>query len=57
MAFLYDGEKVTPVTGGSISGNIFEAQKSLRFSKELQVEKNFEGPKAVCMDKVSVAGA
>ncbi|MDE7298770.1 MAG: hypothetical protein K2N94_08060 [Lachnospiraceae bacterium] len=57
LAFLYDGEKVTPVTGGSISGNIFEAQKSLRFSKELQVEKNFEGPKAVCMDKVSVAGA
>lgn len=56
LAFLYDGEKVVPVTGGSVNGNIFEAQKSLVFSKELQVEKNFEGPKAVAMDGVSVAG-
>lgn len=56
LAFLYDGEKVVPVTGGSVNGNIFEAQKSLVFSKEMQVEKNFEGPKAVAMDGVSVAG-
>lgn len=56
LAFLYDGEKITPVTGGSVNGNIFEAQKSFVFSKELQVEKNFEGPKAVAMDKISVAG-
>lgn len=56
LAFLYDGEKVIPVTGGSVNGNIFEAQKNLVFSKELQVEKNFEGPKAVAMDGVSVAG-
>lgn len=56
LAFFYDGEKVVPVTGGSVNGNIFEAQKTLVFSREMQVEKNFEGPKAVCMDKVSVAG-
>ncbi len=56
LAFLYDGEKVVPVTGGSINGNIFEAQKNFVFSKELQVEKNFEGPKAVAMDGISVAG-
>ena len=56
LTFLYDGEKVVPVTGGSVNGNIFEAQKNFVFSKELQVEKNFEGPKAVAMDKVSVAG-
>ncbi|MDE7061065.1 MAG: hypothetical protein K2O71_05665 [Lachnospiraceae bacterium] len=56
LAFLYDGEKVVPVTGGSVNGNIFEAQKNFVFSKELQVEKNFEGPKAVAMDGISVAG-
>ncbi len=56
LAFLYDGKTVTPVTGGSVNGNIFEAQKSLVFSKEMQVEKDFEGPKAVAMDGVSVAG-
>ncbi|HBA48922.1 MAG TPA: hypothetical protein DCZ91_14230, partial [Lachnospiraceae bacterium] len=32
LAFLYDGEKKIPVTGGSINGNILEAQKSLVFS-------------------------
>ena len=56
LAFLYVGKTVTPVTGGSVNGNIFEAQKSLVFSKEMQVEKDFEGPKAVAMDGVSVAG-
>lgn len=56
LAFLYDGEKIVPVTGGSVNGNIFEAQKSFVFSKELQVEKNFEGPKAVAMRGISVAG-
>lgn len=56
LGFLYDGEKVTPVTGGSINGNIFEVQKRLVFSKETQIEKNFEGPKAVCIEKVNVAG-
>ena len=56
LAFLYDGKTVTPVTGGSVNGNIFEAQKSLVFSKEMQVGKDFEGPKAVAMDGVSVAG-
>ncbi|MDE7326999.1 MAG: hypothetical protein K2N63_12135 [Lachnospiraceae bacterium] len=56
LAFLYDGTTVTPVTGGSVNGNIFEAQKSFVFSKEMQVEKDFEGPKAVAMDGVCVAG-
>ena len=56
LAFLYDGEKVTPITGGSINGNILEAQKHLVFSKEMQTEKDFEGPKAVCVGKVNVAG-
>ena len=56
LAFLYDGRTVTPVTGGSVNGNMVEAQKSRVFSKEMQVEKDFEGPKAVAMDGVSVAG-
>ena len=56
LGFLYDGEKVVPVTGGSVNGNIFEAQKTLVFSKEMQVEKNFEGPRAVVMERVLVAG-
>lgn len=56
LAFLWDGEKRIPVTGGSINGNILEAQKRLVFSKEMQVEKDFEGPLAVCLEQINVAG-
>ncbi len=56
LAFLYDGEKRVPVTGGSINGSILEAQKSLVFSRETQVDKEFEGPAAVCLAQVKVAG-
>ena len=56
LAYLYDGEKKIPVTGGSINGNILEAQKNLVFSSEMQVEKDFEGPLAVCLENINVAG-
>ena len=57
LALLYDGETVTPVTGGSINGNLLEAQKNLTFSKEMQKEIDFEGPFAIRLENVSVAGA
>ena len=56
LGFLYDGEKRIPVTGGSINGNILDVQKKLVFSREMQVEKEFEGPMAVCLEGVNVAG-
>lgn len=57
LALLCDGETVTPVTGGSINGNLLEAQKNLTFSKEMQKEIDFEGPYAIRLESVSVAGA
>lgn len=57
LAYWFDGEKVIPVTGGSINGSILDAQKNLTFSKELQTEKDFAGPFAVCMEGISVAGS
>ena len=57
LAFLYDGEKKIPVTGGSINGSILEAQRNLNFSSETQVDKEFEGPAAVCLTGVKVAGS
>lgn len=56
LALLCDGETVTPVTGGSINGNLLEAQKNLIFSKEMQKEIDFEGPFAIRLENVSVAG-
>ncbi|MBD5502040.1 MAG: hypothetical protein HDR10_12740 [Lachnospiraceae bacterium] len=57
LAYLCNGEKRIPVTGGSINGNILEAQKSLVFSSQIQREEKFEGPLAVCMEKIQVAGS
>jgi predicted Zn-dependent protease len=56
LAFLSDGTTVTPVTGGSINGNLLETQKDFVFSKEMQIEKGYEGPYAVLFKNVSVAG-
>lgn len=56
LAWYYDGKKTVPVTGGSISGNIKELQKELYLSKELQRDNYFEGPKAIKLLNVTVAG-
>ncbi len=56
LAFLYDGERVTPVTGGSINGSILDSQTCMHFSKELQKSERFEGPYAICFENVAVAG-
>lgn len=56
LAFLCDGNSITPVTGGSINGNLLIAQKNLTFSKEMQIEEGYEGPLAVSLKNISVAG-
>ena len=56
LAFLYDGETVTPVTGGSVNGNWFEVQGRLTLSSETISEQSYVGPQAVCMEDIPVAG-
>lgn len=56
LAFYSDGKTVIPVTGGSINGSLPECHKNMILSKEMQKEKDYEGPFAVLLPKVSVAG-
>lgn len=56
LAFLYDGKTVTPVTGGSISGNITNYHDKLIFSKERQVRAEFDGPLAMLLKEIQVSG-
>lgn len=56
LAILYDGETATPVTGGSVSGSILDAQKRLTFSRELYSGAGYEGPKGLRIEGVRVAG-
>ena len=57
LAYLIDGDTVTPVTGGSVNGSILEAQKDLTFSTERYATARYEGPYAVRLTGVSIAGA
>jgi len=57
LAFLSDGEKVIPVTGGSINGSILEVQDRMVFSRERYTNSRYDGPMAVILDGVQVAGA
>lgn len=58
LAYLIgeDGS-VTPVTGGSVNGSLFDAQKKLQFSTDRYETATYEGPYAVRLSGVSVAGS
>lgn len=56
LAYLIDGDTVTPVTGGSVNGSILEAQKNLTFSTERYTSGHYDGPYAVRLKDVSIAG-
>lgn len=47
LAYIFDGEKERIVTGGTYSGNMFDAQKKLNFSTERYIDAEYEGPAAV----------
>lgn len=58
LAYLIDEDgTVTPVTGGSINGSILAAQKDLTFSTDRYLTAEYDGPYAVRLKNVSVAGA
>lgn len=58
LAYLIDEDgTVTPVTGGSVNGSILEAQKDLAFSTDRYLTADYDGPYAVRLKNVSVAGA
>ena len=56
LAYLIDGDSVTPVTGGSVNGSILEAQKTFVFSTGRYVTASYDGPYAVRIPDVSIAG-
>lgn len=57
LAFLCDGQTITPVTGGSVNGSIMDVQKNMVFSRERYKDGTYEGPFAVSLEGVQVAGA
>jgi len=50
-----DGRR--PITGGSVTGNLFEAMANARFSSETMAFAQFAGPAAIRFESLQVAGA
>lgn len=57
LAYLIEADgTVTPVTGGSVNGSILEAQKHMLFSTDRYLTAGYDGPYALRLNGVSVAG-
>ena len=56
LAYLIEDGKATPVTGGSVNGSILEAESDLAFSTDRYTCDVYEGPYAMKLKGVSVAG-
>ncbi|MFD3158446.1 metallopeptidase TldD-related protein [Haloimpatiens sp. FM7330] len=56
LGWFFDGNNTIPITGGSISGNIQDIQNEMYFSKELQKDNDFIGPKTIKLVNISISG-
>lgn len=52
----FDGNKIIPVTTGSISGNIKDIQSEMYLSKEIAQYNNYKGPKSIQLLNMKIAG-
>jgi PmbA protein len=47
---------VTPIKGGTLAGNVFEALAGVRFAREALFTGNYYGPAAMRFEELSIAG-
>lgn len=57
LAYLHQGGKVTPVSGGSVSGSMPELAKAMRFSKESRQYNCHLIPSVTRLQGVTITGA
>ena len=57
LAYWHDGETVTPVTGGSLSGSMLELAGEMYFTRESAQYDNWRIPAATLLKGVTVTGA
>ena len=57
LAILHKNGKLTPMTGGSVSGSLSLEQEDLRFSTAVSRQGNFFGPSAVLIRKGRITEA
>ena len=57
LGYYHDGEAVTIVTGGSVSGTMTDFVKTMTVSKELKQYNNMLVPAVTRLHDVSITGA
>lgn len=57
LAYWHDGDKTTPVSGGSVSGSLPELIKNIKLSTELKQYNNYLIPSVIKIDNATIAGA
>ena len=57
LGYKINGNRISPVKGGSVTGNVFEAMGESTFSKEDIFLGNFAGPEAIRFERLSIAGS
>ncbi len=56
LGYKIKGDKIAPIKGGAVMGNVFEAMGESTFSKEGVFLGNFIGPEAIRFEKLSISG-
>lgn len=54
LARYFDGKKYIPLTGFSISGNIYDDLKNIKFSSEKVTSSSYKGPKYFIFDTINI---
>ncbi len=55
LARYYDGKKYIPITSFTLSGNIYDALKNVKFSKEETTTNSYKGPKYFIFDSLKLS--
>jgi PmbA protein len=56
LGYEHESGSVRPITGGSITGNLFEALADVRLAAETRVHTSYAGPVAMRFGSLQVAG-
>jgi predicted Zn-dependent protease len=56
LGYRHDARGVTPIKGGSLSGNLFDALADVRFSRETYTDGTYHGPAALRCAQLTLAG-
>lgn len=57
LGYQVKNNELLPIKGGSVSGNLFQALQNVRFSKEINAFKDFQGPTAMRFENIAISGS